>query len=100
MNQDSSEVSAEGRRSPRVELDGNVSVRLARAAIVGSGQNISDQGVFFVTDGDVPVEVEIEGRDGALLGKLVRVESMGGGAVGIAVKFDEMHPDLVDGSGA
>ena len=90
-------VSITGRTSPRVEFESNVTIRFAADAIVGSGQNVSDQGVFFVADGAVPVTVEIEGREGVLSGELVRIETMGQGQVGIAVKFDERHDDLIDG---
>ena len=74
-----------------------MSIRFSRDALVGNGQNISEQGVFFVAEGRVVVEVEIEGREGVLQGELVRTENMGSGSVGIAVKFDEPHPGLVDG---
>lgn len=95
MKQSSSGNPADQRASPRVDMDGTVTVRLAADAISGSGQNISEQGVFFVASGSVPVEVEIEGRAGRLRGQLVRIENLGQDGVGIAVKFDEAHPDLV-----
>lgn len=85
------------RRSERVGFDGTVSIRVAGEAIVGSGQNVSDQGVFFVSEAPIKVKVEIGGRDGIMTGELVRIENMGAGAVGIAVKFDNTQSDLVDG---
>lgn len=91
------QVSITGRTSPRVEFESKVTIRFEADSIVGSGENVSDQGVFFVVDGVVPVTVEIEGRDGPLIGELVRVETMAQGQVGIAVKFDERHDDLIDG---
>ena len=97
MNDDVSQSSMGSARSPRVDLAGQVTIRFAADALVGSGKNVSDQGVFFVADGSVPVKVTIEGREGELDGELVRVESMGAGKVGIAVKFDGLNPDLVDG---
>ena len=87
----------EQRRSSRVGLDGAVTIRFVTDAIVGSGQNGSALGVFFTTDARLPVTVEIEGRDGALRGELVRVESLGPGQLGIAVKFDAPDDDLVGG---
>ena len=66
--------------------------------MTGSGQNISREGVFFLAEGRVPVHVEIEGRAGSIAGELVRIENMGSGMVGIAVKFDAAHDDLVPGS--
>lgn len=83
------------RSAERVYMNGAVTIRFATDAIVGSGQNVSAQGVFFVSEGAVPVTVTIEGRDGELSGQLVRVENMGSGQVGLAVKFDSSHDDLV-----
>ncbi|MGC6486746.1 MAG: PilZ domain-containing protein [Planctomycetota bacterium] len=93
---DENQAAIEGRRAPRVQLDRKVTIRIGDHVLVGNGQNISEQGVFFVAEGRVPVEVEIEGRDGPLTGELVRTENMGAGQLGIAVRFDEAHPDLVD----
>lgn len=94
---DSTQHTQSNRQFERVGFDGAVKVRLTGDAIVGSGQNVSEQGVFFVAEGAIPVSVEIEGRDGTLPGELVRIENMGAGMVGIAVKFDDPHADLVDG---
>jgi hypothetical protein len=88
---------ASNRRFERVGMDRTVTIRFQGDAIVGSGQNVSEQGVFFVAEGSIPVQVEIEGREGSLPGQLVRIENMGAGMVGIAVKFDDSHTDLVDG---
>ena len=88
---------ASNRRFERVGMDRTVTIRFQCDAIVGSGQNVSEQGVFFVAEGSIPVQVEIEGREGSLPGQLVRIENMGAGMVGIAVKFDDSHTDLVDG---
>lgn len=90
------QASIAGRQSERVEMDRKVTIRIGDHVLVGNGQNISDQGVFFVAEGRLPVEVEIEGRDGAFAGELVRTENMGAGQVGIAVRFDDAHTDLVD----
>lgn len=96
---DHKQAAVEGRRAPRVELDRQVTIRIGDQVLVGNGQNISAQGVFFVAEGRLPVEVEIEGRDGPLAGELVRTENMGAGQLGIAVRFDDAHPDLVDDQG-
>jgi hypothetical protein len=91
------QVSVNDRRSERHELGGRVTIRFGSDALIGDGQNISEQGVFFVAQGRVPVEVEVEGREGVFLGEVVRTENMGSGQIGIAVKFDEPNPALVDG---
>lgn len=94
MRESETKAGIRGRQSPRVELDAEVTIRFEAKTIVGSGENISVQGVFFTTDGDLPVVVQVAGRDD-VRGRLVRLESMGGGRIGIAVRFDDVHPDLV-----
>jgi len=91
------QTSVNDRRAERHELGGRVTIRFGGDVLVGDGQNISEQGVFFVAQGRIPVEVEVEGRDGVFRGEVVRTENMGGGQVGVAVKFDEPHTSLVDG---
>lgn len=86
-----------GRRSPRVDIQGEVTIRFDAGSIVGSGENISLQGVFFTADGALPVTVQVAGR-GDVTGKLVRLESMGDGRIGIAVRFDEAQPSLLPGA--
>ena len=94
---DSQKHTSTNRRFERVSFDRAVTVRFEGDAIVGSGQNVSEQGVFFVSDQAIPVKVEIDGREGQLTGELIRIENMGDGQVGIAVKFQDTHDDLVDG---
>lgn len=94
MQERTTQTGIEGRRSPRVDLDGEVQIRFDAGSIAGSGQNISVQGVFFTAKGALPVTVHIAGR-GEVRGQLVRLESMGDGQIGIAVRFDEARPDLV-----
>lgn len=87
---------ADNRRDPRFALDREVSLEIDAGAIVGPGQNISQQGVFFTAQARVPVVVKIAGREQPLAGELVRFESMGGGRVGIAVRFDAPLADGLD----
>ena len=75
------------RSPPREPLEGDVVVEVDATRIVGPGQNISDDGVFFIADAAIPVKVRLEGSAEVRTGELVRVESMGGGKVGIAVRF-------------
>lgn len=94
MQEREAKAGIEARRDPRVELDNEVTIELGAGAITGSGQNISLQGVFFTTEASLPVTVRIQGR-GEVAGRLVRLESMGDGRIGIAVRFDEARPELV-----
>ena len=83
-----------GRKSPRLDMQGQVAIRLQEATVIGSGENISLQGVFFTSDGALPVTVQVAGH-GEVTGTLVRVESMGDGRIGIAVRFDAPQPTLL-----
>ena len=85
---------AAARQHARVDLDEHVTIQFEAGSIVGPGQNISAQGVFFTAAASIPVTVRITGRDEAVAGELVRVETMGDGRVGIAVRFVEAHPEL------
>ncbi len=94
MDERKAKAGIEGRVAPRVDIESEVTIAFAAGAIAGSGQNLSVQGVFFTADASLPVTVHIAGR-GDVRGQLVRLESMGDGRIGIAVRFDEAHPALV-----
>lgn len=85
----------EQRRDPRFDLSGQVAIEFDAGTIVGPGQNVSQQGVFFTAPASIQVHVRIPGRAAPIPGELVRVESMGDGSVGLAVRFAEAHPELV-----
>jgi hypothetical protein len=65
-----------------------VTITLDSPSIVGPGQNISPQGVYFVAEGTVPVTVQIDGYPDAIRGELVRIETIDQNKVGLAVRFD------------
>jgi hypothetical protein len=76
----------ERRASDRQDCAGPVAVRFVEAQLVGPGANNSSEGVFFVAQGAVRVQVRLgdgEWREG----ELVRAQSMGEGKVGLAVRF-------------
>lgn len=77
----------ERRQAERGPLAGRVTVELGGDPIVGPGQNISEEGVFFVAETSLRVRVKIDGQDRWLDGEVVRVQSMGEGRVGMAIKF-------------
>lgn len=83
------------RANARIELGEGVAIDFAAGSIVGSGQNLSAQGVFFTAAASIPVTVRIDGRDQVVRGELVRVETMGDGRVGLAVRFLDPHPELM-----
>lgn len=96
MTQERPQTSIGNRRDPRVDLTEQVTIRFEAGSIVGPGQNISQQGVFFTAAASIPVTVRIAGKDEVVYGELVRVETMGDGRVGIAVRFVAPHPNLVE----
>lgn len=95
MNEPRAQTSIDNRRDPRVDLAKQVTIRFEAGSIVGPGQNISLQGVFFTAPASIPVTVSIDGVDEVVQGQLVRVETMGEGRVGIAVRFLEPNPRLL-----
>jgi len=95
MTQPTAKTGTAARRDARIDLGEHVTIHFAAGSIVGPGQNISAQGVFFTAAASLPVTVRIAGRDEAVAGELVRVEAMGDGRVGIAVRFVEAHPELM-----
>ena len=69
-------------------------IQFKAGALMGSGQNISVQGVFFTTSDSLPVTVRINGKSEPLPAELVRYETLGDGQVGIAVRFLKPNPSL------
>jgi hypothetical protein len=92
--QDRTVTSGQERRATRVALDGEVTIRFDGGTILGSGENVSAQGVFFTALASLPVTVIIAGR-GEVRGDLVRLETIGDGRIGLAVRFHEARPELV-----
>lgn len=87
-------ASPDTRRASRVDLDGEVTIRFDSGTILGSGQNVSELGVFFTAAAALPVTVHVAGR-GEMRGELVRLETIGDGRIGIAVRFHEARPELM-----
>ena len=91
MIQDKRQPDPERRGEDRQPLGGQVVVRFDAVPLIGSGQNLSPEGVFFVADAAVQVLVQLEGRD-TIVGEVVRMTSMGDGKTGIAVTFNQPKP--------
>lgn len=82
------------RETPRVKLGETVTVSFVEGDMVGPGHNISTQGVFFVAEASIKVKVRVSGVERELDGELIRVQSMGEGRMGIAVRFAEPFDGL------
>jgi hypothetical protein len=94
MSQPTTTILGEQRQVPRHELQETVTIEFKAGALVGSGQNISVQGVFFTTGDCLPVTVRINGKSEPVPAELVRYETLGDGQVGIAVRFLKPNPSL------
>ncbi len=75
------------RRTPRLETNDSVRVAVAAQNVEGVERNISAQGVYFVADAKLHVNVYLEGSEQPVAGELIRVENMGDGKLGFAVRF-------------
>jgi len=71
----------------RVPMEGSVTVFFDEQQVIGPGQNMSEEGVFFVAEAALRVRVLIDGSDEWRDGEIVRVQSMGEGNLGMAVRF-------------
>lgn len=83
------------REHARTGFDAEVAIELDAAVLVGSGQNVSAQGIYFTAEGVIPVRVRLGTAPDLVAGELVRVENLGDGRIGLAVRFADARPDLV-----
>ena len=75
------------RSEERLPLVAEVSVDFQSATVIGSGRNISAEGVYFIAADEIRATVRIGDRE--VEGVIVRVENHGKGHTGVAVRFDE-----------
>lgn len=88
MSDGKAKAGVEMRRDDRIDITDQVTIELLGGPIVGSGCNLSAQGVYFTSDGPIAVIVRI--GDGTMVrGELIRAEAMGDDRLGIAVRFLE-----------
>ncbi len=69
----------------RAPLDGTVTVQFEEQQVVGPGQNMSEEGVFFIVEAALRVRVQVDGE--WRQAEVIRVQSMGEGKLGMAVRF-------------
>lgn len=87
MSDNESIETRDRRRGDRKPLDGTVTVQFESQDVQGPGENMSDEGVFFVADAAVRVRVRVDDTEEWRDGEVVRVQAMGEGRLGIAVRF-------------
>ena len=85
------DATTERRSQDREPIGSGVAIRIETYQLVGTGQNLSADGVLFVADGTPRVKVLIEGEE-PRIGELVRIQKLDEGRVGIAVRFCEPDP--------
>ncbi len=86
----SEEQSVQERRgSDRIPLEGSVSVKIIEKVILGPSRNISQEGIYFIAEAEMPVEVTLPHSGDVLSGKIVRIGAVREGELGIAIRFDE-----------
>jgi hypothetical protein len=86
-----------------VERRGNVrrpthavfTARFEPAQIMGGGRDVSRSGAYFITSDEVRLEVvySSNGRDVKAPAKIIRIESISPGTLGIAVQFERRLHD-------
>ncbi|MDP6423762.1 MAG: PilZ domain-containing protein [Planctomycetota bacterium] len=79
----------ERRGSDRLSLEGSVCIKVIEQKILGPSRNISTEGIYFIAEAEMPVEVTLPENGGVVTGKIVRVGAVRDGEIGIAIRFDE-----------
>jgi len=78
------------RGNPRRQTIAVFTMRFPESSLMGAGKNVSEGGAYFVTSDDVPVEVcfERNGKEQKRAARLIRVDRITSGTIGVAVEFD------------
>jgi hypothetical protein len=86
-----------------VERRGNVrrlthavfTARMEPSAVLGGGRDLSRSGAYFITSDEVKLEVSFSsnGREITVPAKVIRMESISPGTLGIAVQFERRLHD-------
>jgi len=80
----------ERRGNPRRPFTAVFSVRFAEASFLGAGRDLSEDGAYLVTSDELKVDVtfELDGHETRVPARLVRVDPVAHGSLGIALRFD------------
>ncbi|MFO1052832.1 MAG: hypothetical protein U1F36_11510 [Planctomycetota bacterium] len=77
----------ERRAGDRRPFEGEVVVEFGALRVTGSARNLSKSGVYFVAAERAEVMVQVAGDPRPRRAELIRLESLGPGRLGIAVRF-------------
>ena len=88
--------SSDRRGNPRKPTIAVFTLRWADGCVLGSGRDLSATGAYLVTSDDLEVQVRfsVGGREVERRARIVRVESVAPGSLGIALQFEA---PLLDG---
>ena len=88
MSEKNQPIANEERRvNDRVPLEGPVTVSFVEQEVIGPGENVSDEGVFFIAEAALKVRVRVDDTAEWRDAEIVRVQSMGDGRLGMAARF-------------
>jgi len=66
----------------------SVRMILPATEIMGLTRDVSNSGAFVISASDLPIELEIADDEARRRGRIVRLELLPGGGVGMAIDFD------------
>ena len=95
-NDDSESALQKDRRgNPRRSTFAVFTMRFPETAVMGAGKNVSTGGAYFVTSDEVQVELCFEkgGDEKKISARLVRMDRISPGTMGVAVKFENPLAD-------
>ena len=81
-------TATERRSDGRIEVEGSVCVSIMQADILGPSRNVSREGIYFIAEAELPVEVTLPTSGDKVRGRIVRIGAVRDGEVGVAIKFD------------
>ena len=82
----------ERRAATRLPTGGSAAVRIRETEILGPSRNVSPEGIYFIAEAEIPVEVRLPNANTTVSGKIVRIGAVRDGELGIAIRFDEPLP--------
>jgi len=88
-------LQSDRRGNPRRPTIAVFTMRFPESSLMGAGKDVSTGGAYFVTSDDVRVEVCFErgGKEKKVGARLIRMDRITSGTLGVAVEFDRALKD-------
>ena len=82
---------SERRGNPRRSFTAVFSLRFSEDTCLGAGRDLSGNGAYVVTSDELAVDVtfEMDGKETRVPARVVRVDPIAHGSLGIAIRFDK-----------